>query len=163
MKNAATNNDALLPRMTKAQRATWDAYVTAMEAARTAALTLADTLEKYLRNPDRRFHEACVAADRYRGAMIVAEQYHFGAIPFFGSGHIINEEPEALLAFMRDIRGSENPMIILDGERTISKMRYADNGIAGFFALEVRSMRRFGSPRRSAADWQAAREQRAAA
>ena len=136
--------------MTAAAMATWVAYVMVMDTARVVSLALADALERYLRKDTfATFDAACNAADRYRGAMLEAQPYHFGVMPIFHSGFVINDTPEQLLAMMRELRGSEKPLVIVQGNRAWSAMHYADNGIAGYFAGEVKAMTRFGSPRRT--------------
>ena len=136
-----------MKKMTAAAKkaALWAAYETTMRAARAAALAFADALEAYLRRihriPGEAFIAATVAADRYMLAVEAARPYHFGAIRVYSSSDVINLEPFKLLEIMRELRGSQLPIA--------AAVVYADNGIAGFFALELRSMRRFGSPRRS--------------
>lgn len=148
--SAKSTVNTLPAGMTAAAIATWVAYVMTMDAARVVCLALADALERYLRKDTfATFDAACNAADRYRGAMIEAHPYHFGAMPIFHSGFVINDTPEQLLAMVRELRGSEKPLVIVQGNRAWSVMYYADNGIAGYFAGEVKAMTQFGSPRRA--------------
>ena len=141
-------------RESKAARRIWDEYVVLMGAARDAANALANTLEVYLRkgvhtNSFRLFDDACRAADAYRGALRRAEPYHFGTMPQWYSGHIINSSEDELIDAMRELRGTAvyHRVTHPDGTSTMEP-RYARNGVAGFFELEVAAMKPFGSPRR---------------
>lgn len=131
----------------------WASYERAMLAAQTTSLALADALERYLRaglygwhSP---FHAACQAADVHQAALRSAAQYHFATIAGYTSGHVINLDETELLGAMRELRGTALPVVTgrPDGGKVVT-YRYADDGIAGYFAQELRSMRRFGSPRR---------------
>ncbi len=127
-----------------------------MAAASSAALTLADAIEKYLQKGgadadwNSMFQPACVAADEYLGAVRAAEPYHFGTIPWISSSHIINLDNDELLTVMRELRGQLRSLVIgdPDGVRT-AMLVPSEDGVAGFFAGEVRSMRRYGRPRRT--------------
>lgn len=141
-------------KQTKKQRETWAAYVAAMTTAEEAALTFADALERYLRagsSPFHHFDEACRCADAYRYAATQAAEYHFGTVAIYGSGHVVNCDANELLSIVRELRGSSIPVTVRGNGRTLAGYRYADDGIAGFYRVEVRSMRRFGKPRRDAA------------
>jgi hypothetical protein len=144
-----------MPRQTRKAKALWTAYVTTMEAAKKAALTLADALETYLRRGFHRdihpsFDDACRAADGYFGAIRRAEPFHWGTMPSYYSGHVINSNADELIDVMRELRGTAiyHRMTHADGSSTMVP-READNGVAGFFRQEVKSMEPFGSPRRT--------------
>lgn len=132
----------------------WAHYLTVMEAAGKAALDLADAIETYLRKSVaggisvRSFHAACEAADRYWAAVKKAQPFHRAVITQCTSSHIINLENFELLAMMRELRGSMRSMVVGDpaGVRT-AMLVPSEDGIAGFFALEMRSMQRFQAPR----------------
>ena len=50
---------------------------------------------------------------------------------------------------MRELRGTALSVTgVGEDGRKIAAYRYADDGIAGFYDVELRSMRRYGSPRR---------------
>jgi hypothetical protein len=150
-------------RMNESQLTAWFVYEAAMVAARDAALALADTLEAYIRHDSTRmFHAACDAATNYWSKVKAAQPYHFGAIPMFRDGHVVNSDADQLLAFVRELRGSERPIVRREGDRVYSTMAFADNGIAGFFLTEVAAMRQFGSPRRSLVDGLASEARHAA-
>jgi hypothetical protein len=131
----------------------WTDYVAVMTAAESAALTFADALERYLRKgvhsgSFRLFDDACRAADGYRGAIRRAEPYHCSVIPSWYSGHIINSSEDELIDVMRELRGTAVYHRVMRADGSITMVpRYADNGIAGFFRLEVKAMEPFGSPR----------------
>jgi hypothetical protein len=136
-------------------KALWSAYVKAMEAASDAALVLANALEIYLRKGVHRdvhpsFDYACQAADSYMGAARRAEPFHCGTIRTYYSGHVINLTADELLDVVRELRGTAvyHREAKHDGSSTMF-FRYADDGIAGFFRQEVKSMEPFGSPRRT--------------
>lgn len=127
-----------------------------MMAARQAALDLADALEQYIRRGteaswNRAFQPACEAANHYRRSVTAAEKYHFAVIPRYSAGHVINLDGAALLAVVRELRGRMRSVVEVhpDGRKT-ARFVPSEDGIAGFFELEVRSMRRFGKPRRAA-------------
>ncbi len=121
-----------------------------MSAAGSAALTLADAIEAYLRKGggdvdwNRAFQPACDAANQYLGAIRAAEPYHFGTIPRISSSHIINLSNDELLCVMRELRGQLRSLVVgaPNGVRTAILVP-SEDGAAGFFALEVQSMRRF--------------------
>jgi hypothetical protein len=132
----------------------WATYEAAMLAARAAAFALADAIEWYLRSgvnhfPGASFHAACDAANVYGGAIRAAEPYHHATIRPWNCGAIINMDADELLDLMRELRGTAVPVVIhaADG-RKVASLRYADDGIAGFYDVELRSMRLYGSPRR---------------
>lgn len=139
-----------MPRRT-GKRRMWRRYVEVMKRAEHAALNLADALERYLRKSERMdiFQCACDLTYRYTEAMRAAEPYHFGTMPNFGDSSIWNLDPMDLLAFIRDLRGAATPHTVRRGRRAHAGFRYQDDGVAGFFRIEVRSMRRFGVPRRN--------------
>jgi hypothetical protein len=125
-----------------------------MLAARAAAFALADAIERYLRSgvdnfPGASFHAACDAANVYGGAIRAAEPYHHATIRPWNCGAIINMDADEMLDLMRELRGTAVPVVIhaADG-RKVASFCYADDGIAGFYDVELRSMRRYGSPRR---------------
>ncbi len=141
-------------RRFKKPTALWATYEAAMLAARAAAFTFADAIERYLRAgvgnfPGASFHAACDAANVYGGAVRAAEPYHHATIRAWNCGAVINMDADELLALMRELRGTAVPVAIhgTDG-RKVASFRYADDGIAGFYDVELRSMRRYGSPRR---------------
>lgn len=132
----------------------WAIYTNTMRVAEQAALSFADALELYLRkgvhSPGFRYLDAaCAAANMYMTALRRAEPFHVGALPEYCQGHVINWSEDEMLAAMRELRGTAvyRRLTHPDGS---SKMvpRYADDGIAGFFRQEVKSMKPFGSPRR---------------
>lgn len=132
----------------------WPTYEAAMRSARAAAFALADAIERYLRKginsfPGVAFQNACDAANAYAQAVRVAAPYHFATIHPWDCTAIINFDADELLDLMRELRGTALSVtgVGADG-RKIAAYRYADDGIAGFYDVELRSMRRYGSPRR---------------
>lgn len=145
-------------RITKAQR--WTAYVAIMRGAEKAALDFADAAERFLRHENTAwwqpyYGDACRAAERYHAAVQRAEPFHFGTIRAVTASDVLNANAAELLAMVRAIRGTPVP-VTLTGEdgRRLAAFRYADDGLAGFFRLEVRSMRRYGAPRRDPGGWE---------
>ncbi len=140
--------------------ALWTTYAAAMAHAASAADALAAALDAYLRaggNYCERpgniaaFHASCDAAEVYTSAVRAAEPWHFGTIPSFRTGEVVNLGNEELLAFLHDLRGSivyRSSRDPRDPRRIVSAPVSTDNGIAGFFRSEVRCMTAFGSPRR---------------
>jgi len=141
-----------MSRTTKARL--WAEYVATMNAAENAARTFADVLETYLRKgvhsgSFRLFDDACRAADAYRGAIWRAQPYHCGTIPEWYSGHIINSSEDELIDVMRELRGTAVYHRVQHPNGTFTMVpKYATDGIAGFFDLEVKAMEPYGSPRR---------------
>jgi len=142
-----------MKRQTKKQKAVWADYERIMLAARDAARSLADAFEDYARRVNRDYvgswlETVRLAEHRYADAMRAADGYHFASMPRFG-GYGINASAEELLAAARELRGTAIPVTIEGPEgRRCATFRYGDDGIAGFFHMELRSMRKFGSPRR---------------
>ncbi len=139
-------------RLTKAS--IWEMYVRLMRAASQAALDFADALEAYLHRgvdapPGRAFDKACATAAIYSAAVAEAQPYHFGLIPSHGAGLVINASADELLEVMRELRGTAISRSVRgpDG-RAVAGFVYADDGIAGYFRVELRSMRLFKRPRR---------------
>jgi hypothetical protein len=141
--------------------ALWTTYTAVMARAASAADALAAALEAYLRAGGNRcerpgniaaFHASCDAAEVYTAAVRAAEPWHFGTIPSFRTGEIVNLGNEELRAFLHELRGSivyRSSRDPRDPRRIVSAPVSTDNGIAGFFRSEVRCMARFGSPRRA--------------
>lgn len=137
--------------MSRSRRALWVAYKQAMLAARQACFALADAIEGYLRIDPRaqmfRGHELLFKPTwRYRETTRLAAQYHLAAMPSVPLGLGINETNEELLELMRELRGTPIAKVTRDGRRRLIRFVYADDGCAGFFAVELRSMRRFRKP-----------------
>lgn len=143
-------------RISKAKREAWTRYEQTMLDAKAAALALADALERYARRcqgfPGEYFQAACQAADEYQAATRKAQPYHFGCLPHFNSGWVVNSEAEDLLSAIRELRGSAVPVSVRAWTwpmvRTAVAYRYERDGVAGFYDVELASMRPFGSSRR---------------
>lgn len=138
----------------------WADYVDIMADAAGAADCLATKLEAFVRRGASlgapggvdAFHAACLAAGRYRRAVDAAAPWHFGTIPTFTEGHVVNLGADELRAFARELRGGIIYAVQRDQDdprRAVSAPVSTDNGIAGFFRAEVRAMAAFGTPRRT--------------
>jgi hypothetical protein len=137
-----------------ARSADWARFEAAMLAAEAACLAFANALEVYLRkggnevahNPA--FQATCAAADACGAAILAAEEFHFASIPYCSGSLVYNLDTADLLALMRELRGSAIPVSTTAGSRTRSSIEYAEDGMAGFYRCELRSMRPFGTPRK---------------
>jgi len=144
-----------MSRKSHRSKALWSAYIDMMTKAEHAALALADALEVYLRRGLHRdihcsFDDACRAADTYFSAIRRAEPYHCGTVRSYYSGHVINLTADELLEAMRELRGTAVCHRVTHPDGTCTMVpQFADDGIAGFFRQEVKSMEPFGSPRRT--------------
>lgn len=132
----------------------WATYVSLMFAARAAALALADAFERYLLVQHRDYmgrvlHDTTIAEYAWKLARDAAEPYHFAPLKSF-CGYAVNASPDEILAAVRELRGSEVPHVVerKDGEGKLVSYRYENDGIAGYFVGEVRSMAKFNAPRR---------------
>lgn len=137
------------------------AFVAVMLAAASACDALARGLDRYLklgglelRRPGshQAFRDLCCLAAHYTETTRDAEPWHYGTIPAFTASHAVNLDNRELRAFLRDLQGSivyrssRDPQ---DPRRVVSTPVCTDNGIAGFFRSEIRSMTALGVPRRT--------------
>ena len=127
-------------------------FVAVMLAAAAASDALARAIDRYLRlgglelhkpGSHQAFQDMCSLAEHYTAATRDAEPWHYGTIPAFTTSHAINLDNRELRAFLRDLQGSiiyrssRDPQ---DPRRVVSAPVCTDNGIAGYFRSEVRSM-----------------------
>lgn len=136
-------------------------FCAVMLAAAAASDALARAIDRYLRlgglelhkpGSHQAFQDMCSLAEHYTAATRDAEPWHYGTIPAFTTSHAINLDNRELRAFLRDLQGSiiyrssRDPQ---DPRRVVSAPVCTDNGIAGYFRSEVRSMTALGVPRRT--------------
>mgnify|MGYP007100101362 CR=1 FL=1 len=136
-------------------------FCAAMLAAAAASDALAVAIERYLKlggldlhrpGSHQAFQDMCSLAEHYTAAVHDAEPWHYGCVPTFTTSHAINLSDAELRAFLHDLRGSiiyissRDPQ---DPRRAVSAPVCTDNGIAGYFRSEVRSMTALGVPRRT--------------